>query len=143
VPLRALTRIIITRITATTISHHFSLPGTMHLLNLSIYFSVVSAAAVAKPEKVSYDGYKVVRVAVGDQLAKINDVVSSLGLATWKGAPRAGAFADIVVPPTKLGAFTEKVAGLDVLTMHEDLGASIAEESTFHTYAGTCLYLVR
>ncbi|KAJ9148825.1 Zinc carboxypeptidase [Coniochaeta hoffmannii] len=107
----------------------------MHPLILSICVSLASAAAVAKPERVSYDGYKVFRVAVGDQVAKVNDVVSSLGLATWKGAPRAGAFADIVVPPTKIDSFAEKVAGLDTVTMHEDLGASIAEESSFHTYA--------
>lgn len=103
---------------------------------LPIYLSLASAAAVTKPERVSYDGYKVFRVAVGDQVAKVNDVVSSLGLSTWKGAPRAGAFADIVVPPTKIDAFNGKIIGLDTVTMHEDLGASIAEESNFHTYAG-------
>ena len=108
----------------------------MQPLILSICVSLASAAAVAKPESVSYDGYKVFRVAVGDEVAKVNDVVSGLGLATWKGAPRAGAFADIVVPPTKIESFAEKVAGLDTVTMHEDLGASIAEESSFHTYAG-------
>lgn len=102
---------------------------------LPIYLSLASAAAVTKPERVSYDGYKVFRVAVGDQVAKVNDVISSLGLSTWKGAPRAGAFADIVVPPTKIDAFNGKIIGLDTVTMHEDLGASIAEESNFHTYA--------
>ncbi|KAH8904959.1 zinc carboxypeptidase [Coniochaeta sp. PMI_546] len=106
-----------------------------HLAFLSVCGALASAAAVAKPEKVSYDGYKVFRVAVGTQVAKINDVVSSLGLTTWKGAPRAGAFADIVVPPTKIDAFADKIAGLTAVTMHEDLGASIAEESNFHTYA--------
>lgn len=109
-----------------------------HLAFLSVCGALASAAAVAKPEKVSYDGYKVFRVAVGTQVAKINDVVSSLGLTTWKGAPRAGAFADIVVPPTKIDAFADKIAGLTAVTMHEDLGASIAEESNFHTYAGMC-----
>jgi hypothetical protein len=110
----------------------------MRLAILSICLSLASAASVVKPGKVSYDGYKVFRVAVGNQVAKVNDVVSSLGLATWKGAPRAGAFADIVVPSTKIDTFAEKIAGLDTITMHEDLGASIAEESSLGTYACMC-----
>lgn len=109
-----------------------------HLALLSYCVPLVAGAAVTAPQKVSYDGYKVFRVAVGDQVARINDVVSSLGLATWKGAPRAGAFADIVVPPTQINAFADKIVGLHSVTMHEDLGASIAEESSFHAYAGMC-----
>jgi hypothetical protein len=107
-----------------------------HLTVITSWLSLASAATVAKPQKVSYDGYKVFRVSVGDQVAKVNDVVSSLGLTTWKGAPKAGAFADIVVPPTKIDAFADRIAGLDATTMHDDLGASIAEESNFHVYAG-------
>lgn len=111
------------------------------LLTLSSCSALFTAVAVAtavqpRPAKVSYDGYKVFRVSVGKDVARVKDVVSGLGLTTWKGAPRAGAFADVVVPPTQLAGFTKEVAGLDVRTMHEDLGASIAEESAFHAYAG-------
>ena len=108
-----------------------------HLAILSTYCALASAAAAApRPQRVSYDGYKVFRVDVGDQVDKVNDVVSSLGLSTWKWAPRAGAFADIVVPPTKVDAFANEIADLSAVTMHEDLGASIAEESGFEAYAG-------
>ncbi|KAK3331626.1 carboxypeptidase A2 [Cercophora scortea] len=99
----------------------------------------VASAAVSRPkdQKVSYDGYKVYRVAVAHEVNKVNNIVKDLGLSTWKGAPRAGAFSDIVVPPTQVDAFTKAIAGLDAEVMHEDLGASIAEESTFQTYAAT------
>lgn len=97
---------------------------------------MASAATLLEPRKVSYDGYKVVRLPVGNQVAKVNNIVSKLGLATWKGAPRKGAFADIVVPPSQIAAFSEEVAGIDTIIMHEDLGASIAEESGFEIYAG-------
>lgn len=105
---------------------------------LSSCFALSTAVVVQnRPQRVSYDGYKVFRVSVGKEVAKVNDIVSSLGLTTWKGAPRAGAFADIVVPPTKLEAFADKVVGMDATTMHEDLGASISEESAFQVYAST------
>ncbi|KAB5522881.1 hypothetical protein GE09DRAFT_1043889 [Coniochaeta sp. 2T2.1] len=107
-----------------------------HLAILSAYCALASAAAAApRPERVSYDGYKVFRVDVGNLVGKVNDVVASLGLATWKGAPKAGAAADIVVPPAKVEAFAKEIEGLNAVTMHEDLGASISEESSFQAYA--------
>lgn len=111
----------------------------MMKLALIISSCVALSTAVSvqpRPQKVSYDGYKVFRVSVGDQVAKVNEIVSTLGLTTWKGAPRAGAFADIVVPPSKVAAFTGRVLGMEAHTMHEDLGASISEESAFQAYAG-------
>ena len=110
----------------------------MHLALLSAFLSLAAGAAVVK-SKVTYDGYQVVRVPVKNQVAKVNNVISKLGLTTWKGAPRAGAFADIVVPPSKIDAFNSEIAGMDTITMHEDLGASISEESNFHVYAGKTL----
>lgn len=108
----------------------------IHPYRLALFVAVAVAAGVQpRPAKLSYDGYKVFRVSVGRDVARVNDIVSHLGLTTWKGAPRAGAFADIVVPPTQLAGFHDEVAGLNVSTMHEDLGASIAEESAFHPYA--------
>ena len=95
-----------------------------------------SAAAVSVPaQSVSYDGYKVFRVDTGNQVDRINDIVAKLALKTWKGAPRAGAAADIVVPPSALLEFKSAISGLNAITMHEDLGASIAEEGSFSTYA--------
>ncbi|TDZ27542.1 Metallocarboxypeptidase A [Colletotrichum sidae] len=104
---------------------------------LSAVFAAASAASVAgaNPKRVSYDGTKVFRVSVGDEVDRINSVVSKLQLSTWKGAPRAGALADIVVPAGQVGAFEAEIAGLNVTTMHEDLGASITDESSFQVYA--------
>lgn len=111
--------------------HMFTLPVLSLLLS-------VSSAAVSRPKSAvkSYDGYKVFRVPVGTDASKVSGIVAKLGLTTWKGAPRAGTFADIVVPPTEVDAFTKEVSGMDVVTMHNDLGASIADETTFGTYAG-------
>ncbi|KXX80208.1 Metallocarboxypeptidase A [Madurella mycetomatis] len=107
----------------------FSLVASSGLLGLS------SAAAVQSQERKSYDGYKVFRLSVGQDVAKVNNVIGKLGLTTWKGAPRPGAPADIVVPPSEVAAFETEISGMEAVTMHEDLGASIAEESTFSTYA--------
>lgn len=96
----------------------------------------LGSAAVLQPRKVSYDGFKVIRIPVGTDASKMTEIVSRLGLKTWTGAPRAGAFADIVVPPAQIAAFEKETEGMEAATMHEDLGVSIAKESDFDIYAG-------
>lgn len=103
----------------------------------SAVLALASAAAAQAPQRRSYDGYKVVRLTVGQDVAKVNGIIDRLGLTTWKGKPRAGAAADIVIPPSQADAFVAETTGMEAVTMHEDLGASIAQESTFHIYAGT------
>ncbi|OHE96042.1 zinc carboxypeptidase [Colletotrichum orchidophilum] len=109
------------------------------LVALSTLIAAASAATVAgsgaSAKRVSYDGTKVFRLSVGDEVDRVNGVVDKLRLTTWKGAPRAGAFADIVVPAADVASFKAEVAGMNVTTMHEDLGASIADESGFSVYA--------
>jgi len=95
-----------------------------------------AAATPAAERKVSYDGYKVVRLAVGDQAARLNGIVADLGLSTWKGAAKPGGLADVVVPPDRVGEFEALTADLDATTMHDDLGASMADEGVFRNYAG-------
>lgn len=103
---------------------------------VSLFLTVASAAVSRpKPQVKSYSGYKVFRVPVGTDASKVSGIVNKLGLTTWKGAPRAGTFADIVVPPTELAAFEQEVTGMEVVTMHEDLGASIDEQNSFGAYA--------
>ncbi|KAL1837079.1 hypothetical protein VTJ49DRAFT_4307 [Mycothermus thermophilus] len=104
------------------------------LLVSSGLLALASAAAVQSPRK-SYSGYKVFRVDVGSDATRLNNVVDKLGLSTWKGRPRPNAQADIVVPPSQLAAFEAEVAGLKKVTMHEDLGLSIEDETSFSTYA--------
>ncbi|OLN88091.1 Metallocarboxypeptidase A-like protein [Colletotrichum chlorophyti] len=108
--------------------------------SLSAFSAIVAAASAASvaggsSKRVTYDGTKVFRLSVGDEVDRVNGIVNKLQLSTWKGAPRAGAFADIVVPPTEVAAFKAEIAGLNVTTMHEDLGAAIADESSFSLYA--------
>ncbi|KAK1528737.1 zinc carboxypeptidase [Colletotrichum costaricense] len=107
------------------------------LAALSTLVAAATAASVvgASSKRVSYDGTKVFRLSVGDEVDRVNGVVDKLQLTTWKGAPRAGAFADIVVPATEVESFKAEVAGMNLTTMHEDLGASIADESGFSVYA--------
>jgi hypothetical protein len=89
----------------------------------------LAAVTTVSAERVSYDGYKVVRLSVGREIERVNSIMATLGLTTWKGAPREGAKADIVIPPEAIAAFTAQTVGMDAVTMHEDLGASIAAES--------------
>lgn len=99
--------------------------------------SWAAAAPPPPPTRVSYDGFKVFRVPVGGSAQRVNDVVARLGLDVWQPASRKGAFADIEVPPAKLDNFGRAMAGLELLTMHDDLGRSIADEASFDVYAGT------
>lgn len=105
-------------------------------VTLSAVLACASAAAVSSP-KVSYDGYKVARVSVGDSPETVKNIISKLDLTTWKDAHGAGSYADVLVSPSQWSAFEKETSGLDATIMHEDLGKSIAEESTFTTYAGT------
>ena len=102
--------------------------------------AVASAIAIGdRPaNRKSYSGYKVFRVDVENEAVaeRLNKVIDTLGLSTWKARPRAGYTADIVVPPTALLQFESEVADLKTMTMHEDLEKSIEEESAFGIYAG-------
>ncbi len=106
-----------------------------YLAALSGLLALASTAVIDQP-RVSYDGYKVVRVPVGTDASKVTEIVTKLKLKTWGGAPRAGRYADIVIPPQQIAAFDSETAGMEVIIMHEDLGASIERESTYSLYSG-------
>lgn len=97
---------------------------------------VACGSARAVESKVSYDGYKVFRVPVVDDGSHIQSVMDTLKVISWQPPTRKGAFADIQVAPSQLEAFNKAMQGHEVITMHENLGNSIAEEGTFHAYAG-------
>ncbi|KAF2264223.1 hypothetical protein CC78DRAFT_464034 [Lojkania enalia] len=94
---------------------------------------LASAASVAK--KVNYSGFKVYRVNVGDNAVKLGEVVSSLQLETWKGKVASSKVVDVMVPPSEVEQFEQSTQELDTELMHEDLGASITEETNFSVYA--------
>jgi carboxypeptidase A4 len=98
---------------------------------------LASAASVTK--KVSYDDWKVYRVNVGSNAAKVNDVVNKLQLQLWKGKPSESSVVDVLVPPTQVKDFEASTDDIETRVMHENLGLSIADEETVSVYAGTYL----
>ena len=93
------------------------------------------ASAAAVNNKITYDGWKVYRVTVGDNKAKLSSVMDKLQLNTWKGKVASSSVVDVPVPPAHVLEFEAATQGLNTLVMHEDLGASIAGEEVFETYA--------
>ena len=89
--------------------------------------SLASAAALLqREEQVSYDGYKVFRIATGDNLDLVEAQLANLTLQTWNFD--VSKHIDVVVSPDQLAAFG--ALPLETSVMHEDLGASIKAEST-------------
>jgi hypothetical protein len=82
--------------------------------------------------KVSYDGYKVLRIALGANEAdaeKVNALVTNLDLDIWTHTIAPNRNVDVQVPPEKLSAFLSGLGEIPYSTMYEDLGAAIREES--------------
>ncbi|KAI9843522.1 MAG: hypothetical protein M1837_006276 [Sclerophora amabilis] len=106
----------------------------------SIYVSplllsvAAAAAATAVTAKTSYDGSKVIRVAVGDQAAKVSDMISQMSLSKWEGRAERNGHVDLVVPQGKLQQFEDSTSNMDTSVMLADLGAAIAEEGNFDVY---------
>lgn len=100
------------------------------------FLSLASTAlAIATQVKVNYDGYQVFRLKADEKnIGKINDIVSSLDLQTWKSSAKVG-IADIVVPPEQVENFLRITEDFQREVMHDDLGASIAEEAQFDEYS--------
>lgn len=74
-----------------------------HSSLVTFAFSVgTTATTYLDAQKVSYTGYEVVRVPVGDNVSKVLEIIENLGLETWQEPHEARAFADIIVPPEKL-----------------------------------------
>ena len=93
------------------------------ILAVSFLLGLVSAAAV--PQKVSYTDYKVIRVKTSDE---VENLIQQHSLATWE---KQNGNVDVVVPPG-VTAFD----GLDTITMHENLGESMANEANYDVYQG-------
>lgn len=96
------------------------------------------SAVVGSLANVSYEGAKAVRVAVGEDVIPLLDVITKLELSTWKGMaeglPVANGFVDLVVPADKVSVFDELTSSFTTEIMHEDLGLAIAEESRGPAY---------
>ncbi|KAI4169182.1 MAG: hypothetical protein LQ346_008990 [Caloplaca aetnensis] len=97
--------------------------------------------AVVVPRKANYDGYKVVRLQVGDNLLQVKNLIQELSLSTWNGSPKANSEVDLVVPADQVADFDTSTANLDSSVMHQNLGASIAKETDYPLYANHQAFL--
>lgn len=73
-----------------------------NLLQVTCALVLTGKAICNAPQQISYNGYKVVRLHVGGENARVVDIIERLGLETWQKPDEAGVFADIVIPPEKL-----------------------------------------
>lgn len=107
----------------------------MKVISLTLALSTAAATAFAK---VSYAGAKAVRIAVGEDVIPLLDVITQLELSTWKGIaegiPVANGFVDLIVPADKISVFDDLTSSFTTEIMHEDLGLAIDEESRGKAY---------
>lgn len=107
----------------------------MKLLAVSLAsLALASGAAVTK--QASYDNFKVYRVDVGEHANQLGSIIDKFGLSTWKGKVGISKVIDVVVPPSYILDFEAGVQGMSTRVLHENLGASIADEQTFGVYGG-------
>lgn len=107
----------------------------MKLFQILTLATAAAAAGTAIEDKVDYDGYQVFRLkADNNNIEKINDIVSSLDLQTWKKSAKLGT-ADVVVPPEQVDSFLRITEDFQREVMHSNLGQSIAEEGHTDTYS--------
>lgn len=103
-------------------------------MKLSLSALFLLAVSVIAEKKVSYDGAKAIRIEVGEDVTSVLSIITELKLETWKGmadgVPVAGGHVDLVVPANKVAKFNKLAEKIKTEVMHEDLGASIAQEST-------------
>ncbi|KAL1722234.1 hypothetical protein EV715DRAFT_248125 [Schizophyllum commune] len=103
---------------------------------LALASLVASCAALQQAADYAsrYDGVRVLRVPTGGQADALNALVDSYGLTRWD---TRATHVDVQVPKDVYGDFADAVAslganateGMEVMVMHEDLGASIRGES--------------
>ena len=98
----------------------------MKLLALCpLLLSLASGVVIPDLSKLSYDGWKVLRVKSGHALHDVQDKLSTFSYDEWNHD--ISKHIDLAISPDQLDAF--EALGLDYHCMHEDLGASIAAES--------------
>ena len=110
----------------------------MKLSFLSIFLSALAVLAVPFQDNCAhYDNVKVIRIPTGDINDKLDSLVSEYGLDVWTGHTQPNSHLDVEVPAEKYSGFSTAVSGLlkddgitvPIITMHEDLAASIRNES--------------
>ena len=85
-----------------------------------------SSIVVRSPDYITYNGYKVLRVKTGRQIAAVQKALSKVTYEKWNHD--IDRHIDILLSPDQFSTFES--LGLDFHTMHSNLGRSIHEESS-------------
>ena len=85
----------------------------MKLLHITLASLGLASAATVNTKKINYDDWKVYRVNVGANAAKIDDVMSKLSLELWKGKPTSSDVVDVMVPPSAVKDFEASTKDID------------------------------
>ena len=105
---------------------------------LGLFLSALPVLAVPFQDNCAlYNGVKVIRIPTGDISDKLASLVSEYGLDVWTGHTQPNSHLDVEVPAAKYPEFSTAVSSLlkddgitvPIITMHEDLAASIRNES--------------
>lgn len=113
-------------------------------MKLSSAFASLAAFAVGavyatSPEVLGapYDGVKVLRVPTGASTTALDELISSLHLERWTQRSHPSSHIDVEVPADVLDYFVKEANAISasqnvtypIVTMHEDLGESIRQET--------------
>ncbi|KAJ1300827.1 hypothetical protein OPQ81_002467 [Rhizoctonia solani] len=109
----------------------------MHLLATICAITCASLVLAAPAKRNPYAGTKVYRIPTGnqDQTDRIAALLTTLNIPTWKSAKVAFSHTDVEVSKDRLASFHDALKGINpqldsqLITMHEDLGVSIAKEA--------------
>lgn len=93
-------------------------------LQVAVLFASALATAAVAEESVSYDGSKVFRIEVTDDVASLHEKLEALNAIELTVAPSD--HLDVVISQDDVDAFD--LLGLDAILLSDDLGAEIAEE---------------
>ncbi|KAF2193109.1 carboxypeptidase B precursor [Zopfia rhizophila CBS 207.26] len=97
----------------------------------SLLLPLVLGIVVLRAEKVDYNGYKVLRLSLGESVADIEAQIEELAAHVLN--PGRAERLDVVVAPDNVDAVAALAADSTVLT--EDVGAVLEEEGEMTTYA--------
>ncbi|KAI5363900.1 Putative peptidase M14, carboxypeptidase A, metallocarboxypeptidase-like, propeptide [Septoria linicola] len=97
----------------------------MFILRLLSLAPLALASVLPREEAVSYDGYRVYRIATAGDDASVLEKLSALNFEQWN--LRTADHVDISIAPDAIEQF--EALGLNYKTMHADLGADIAKEA--------------
>jgi ribosomal protein S7 len=109
----------------------------MRLFRTVCAVACASLTLSAPTQRKTYAGTKVYRIPTGnqEQTDQIANMITTLGVPTWKSAKVAFSHVDVEVSKDRLKAFHDALKQISpqldsqLITMHDDLSVSIAKET--------------